>query len=170
MIYGLTIPRTGTHFLTTLLEDYEAKVVHIWPKEVDTWSQLLHAGDPIIVPLRHPLEVAKSWKRREIGPGDTLKVLDLPQWWRLLIGVVDPAHPYYLPLDVPDRDNYLARICLLADVDLETDWPVLREDGAPPADPAVELTMEEWSSVTETIRDHLAFFQRFYPDSSYMRG
>jgi hypothetical protein len=158
VIHGLTIPGTGTHFLRELLKDEESNVVHIWPNEVEVWSQALHEHDPsIIVPLRHPMEVAKSWKRR---PGRGLELDKLPYWWQYMIGLVDPAKPWYLPLDVPDRDGYLDQINFDLGLSLKTDWAVKREELASiPVDS--KLTPVERRRVQDMIVKGAPFFSRF---------
>lgn len=157
MILVLSIPHTGTHFVRDhLLADYECEALHIWPDQREIWFERMLTVDKVIVPIRHPIEVAKSWKRRGKNPQE------LPTWWRLLTGVVDPAKPRYLALDQPGVRNWqLADINLNFDLDLKTDWPVVREvDGHHVED--VELTPKEMATCGLVMYAAKPFLDRWY--------
>lgn len=164
MILVPTIPRTGTHFMRDhLLVGHAKHVDHIWPDNMDAWVDEISEGHPIIVPLRHPFEVAQSWKRRESGR-NPLKVMDLPDWWRRLSGMIDPARPYYLPLDLPaERELALAKINCNLELKLRTDWPVLREEGVNFSVASGGLETEEYQvAVLDIMAELKPFFSRWY--------
>ena len=71
---------------------------------------------PKIVPLRHPVEVAKSWKARE------KKLSIMLRQWELLEEVVLPRNPMFLPVDHENRDVYFQVIREACDPNLATDW------------------------------------------------
>ena len=101
-----------------------------------------------VVPLRHPLSVARSWKARE----KNLKLL--PVQWQVLKRDVAPHNPLYLPLDALDRQDWLDRINEALGMDLQTDWPVIMS-----CEKTATLTEAERDSVSEVMAD--GFFDRF---------
>lgn len=164
MILVPTIPYTGTHFMRDhLLAGLETDVRHIWDNRMEKWAERIAAGHPIIVPLRHPINVAMSWKRREHLGGSRLRVMNLPDWWRRLSGMIDPARPYYLPLDLPHRrEACLDNINKNLGLELATDWPVIREKfsgdyGSGCLDPE-EIEV----AVTQVYQELEPFFSRWY--------
>ena len=103
---------------------------------------------PCIVPMRHPLTVAASWKARN----EDLSLL--PGQWAILKTEVDPYEPMYLPIDSPDRMNWLDTICRNIDRELQTDWPVVMS-----CNKSATLTDSERAAVVEVMAD--GFFGRF---------
>ena len=74
---------------------------------------------PIIVPMRHPQKVFESWKVRE-------KNLDhLVRQYHILKKLVAPYNPYYLPIDVFERETWLENINARFGLDIQTNWPVI---------------------------------------------
>lgn len=166
MIVVPTIPHTGTHFMRYhLLVDHHNLVEHIWPKQVDLWWPMFK-NNPILVPLRDPWQVAMSWKKRAHLPG-ALQLEELPIWWRLLIDVIDPLRPYYLPIDQPMvRDRCLERINSQLGLNLATDWPVIRETDGSAGSHYDIVALEPWEhelAVLDVVEDNPQFFGRWYP-------
>jgi hypothetical protein len=103
---------------------------------------------PCIVPLRHPMAVAASWKARE-------KSLDnLAIQWKILKEKVDPYLPMYLPIDSPDREQWLEQIRGFLNPELQTDWPVIMS-----CNKSAELSDNDRQAVVEVMAD--GFFDRF---------
>ena len=102
-----------------------------------------------IVPLRHPISVAESWKAR----GKDLS--ELAGQWQILKNEVDPHDPMYLPVDSPERMNWLDTISRHVNQELQTGWPVVMS-----CHKSAQLTDDERASVLETMAD--GFFNRFY--------
>ena len=134
MIIVPTIRNTGTHFLLNLLgikpkgmlwteQENGIAYGHIYPDRKDIYLPLIRDNQTII-PLRHPLVVAKSWQDR----GGNL--LELVESWELLVNEIDPLHPTYLPIDSPHRDSYLNIIRIKTRKMLPTEWePVSSVNG-----------------------------------------
>ena len=78
---------------------------------------------PCIIPLRHPVAVALTWKKRRNN------IAHLCSQYRALVTALDPLHPFYLPVDVPNRQKYLDLINAEAGLNLVTDWPVWKPSG-----------------------------------------
>ena len=151
-----TIPHTGTHFMRDhlLKEPGLARVEHIYPNSCVDLEAIAKVS-PTIIPLRHPLLVAESWKRR------AKDVFELPMWWSNLVTYFDPHGPFYLCLDKPEiRDGQLADINRDLEMELETNWPVLREMKTPRG--PHKLSTEEACSVAETAHALRHFFSRWY--------
>jgi hypothetical protein len=103
---------------------------------------------PCIVPMRHPMKVAASWKARD-------KSLDnLAIQWKILKEKVAPYDPFYLPLDVPDRQRWLDDIICFLETDLQTDWPVIMS-----CNKSAELSENDKEAVIEVMAD--GFFDQF---------
>ncbi len=113
---------------------------------------------PIVVPVRHPFAVAKSWLARGRPLDEMLRQ------YELLINVVDAANPLYLPLDSEFRDRYFTRLRLKVDLKLSTDWAVHASkmkggDHKSQLEP-VEMTAEHVDLITPLLLS--PFFFRFY--------
>lgn len=152
-----TIPHTGTHFIRDhLLSAHEHHVEHLWPLSRVTLAELA-ANHRTIVPLRHPMLVARTWKSQNKD------IKELPDWWYALIQYIDPHEPAYLPLDSPQRDGFLQDLNRQLDTMLSTDWPVLpRYEGG--LRPRVPLTDAETEDVVEMMVGMAPFFNRWYED------
>lgn len=162
MILVPSVPHTGTHFVRDHLLagcPVPVKCEHIYPNSrVDLERIAGQAGVTTIVPLRHPMAVALSWKQR----GKELALL--PDYWRRLVTHIDRHEPCYLPVDHPCRDAFLDRLNarLRARHDFEVqagDWPVLRDD-TPKA--VAWLDLGELSTTADLMRELDRFFMRFY--------
>ncbi len=103
---------------------------------------------PVIVPMRHPLTVAESWKARDkdLSP--------LPAQWNILKNEVHQYNPLYLPIDHPDREAWLDAIRRKLGIQIQTDWPVVMS-----CNKSAELTDEERADVVAVMAD--GFFDRF---------
>ena len=159
LIYCPTIPHTGTHFIRDhLLAGHNTHVEHIWPESKFDWlprlTQYASKGYPIVVPLRHPAEVALSWKRRRKDP------LELPTWWRTLVDYVNPYDPFYLPLDGARRNGALELLSDALGAELVTDWEPRRGDQW--AGDPVPLNAREVDSVLEIAAELAWFFEPWY--------
>lgn len=88
---------------------------HVFPHQRFIYLPLI-ADNLTIVPLRHPYLTQKSWQDRGYD------LADLIAMWEVMVFDIDPLEPYYLPIDVPDRDDYLQEINNKTKLRLETDW------------------------------------------------
>ena len=126
MLIGTSVAHTGSVFL---LEDLLADLVRVDEPTDDGGFFFRHIGFehaalirsyakqyPCIVPMRHPMKVALSYKKRRESLQDML------DGFRRLVTAIDPLNPYYLPLDVPDRQDWLDRINNDLNLDLQTNW------------------------------------------------
>jgi len=127
-----TIRNTGSHFVLKLL----GKQPPFGP-EVLTWRTLdrmqpdsiifdhvavekKHLYLPLIrdnltiIPLRHPYLTQKSWADRSHH--------DMSFMWDIMATDIAPLNPFFLPLDVPDRQDYLDRLNEATGLGLKTDW------------------------------------------------
>ena len=145
MIVLASVPHSGSRFVLKLLPQ-PVFFRHVYEGESIEQIVALSRAYPVVVPLRHPLAVAQSWKDRGKPIASHPKHEPMVAMWRTLIDVVDPLYPRYLPIDVPDRDAYFAG--------LETDWVPVKD-----SNPHVPLTDEDRAAVSELLAD--PFFARF---------
>ena len=143
MIVVPTIRNSGTHFLLDLLgikpkgmlwteQENGIAYGHIYLHLKDIYLPLIR-DNLTIIPLRHPLVVAKSWQDRGGN------ILELIESWELLVNEIDPLGPMYLPIDAtsatsqcnqPLRKIALENINYRTGLNLETDWePVSSVNG-----------------------------------------
>lgn len=126
-----TVRHSGSHTALGILEQHftrhyptetrqAARIVWFGHTETDKLPLLRQRATedgPLIATMRHPLDVANSWRRRG---------LPLDGWffqmWVNLFSLVDAFDGLWLPMDTPDRDDYLERISEALGVDFETDW------------------------------------------------
>lgn len=134
MIIVPTIRNTGSHFVMHLLG-----AAIPWRPNVLTWREVDKANDdsiifdhvlphqkhlflPLIaehttiVPLRHPYLTAKSWDDRGMDKADLIAM------WEVMVNDINPLDPFYLPLDVDNRQDYLDELNDHTGLNLETDW------------------------------------------------
>ncbi len=155
------VPHTGNHFLITLLPGAKHRHPGEPTKANIDWPELLDAALVVICPMRHPLLVARSWRKR----GKQLP--DLNNFWQRQVNIVDRKDPFYICLDRPDlRDAQVQRIADETGLDLNPgDWPVLRDRVI---HNAYDLTAEERSYVAnQHWAPHEAFFDRWYHVSQH---
>lgn len=160
-----SVQHSGTHFVKQHLlsgwpevsepKQHSANAIyqeHVVPESLLRIRAAMKCGAPCIVPLRHPVKVALSWKARG------LNLAHFTDQFRRLVTAVDPLGPLYLPLDVPDREDYLARICERLGINFYTEWPIVHSCGK---QGRFEEGADTW--LVEDIQDELAhFFGRFY--------
>jgi len=128
-----TIRNTGTHFLLNLLgikpkgmlwteQEYGVTYGHIDPAYKDIYLPLIE-NNTTIIPLRHPLVVARSWQSRGGN------ILELVETWEHLVNDIDPMNPCYLPIDSEYRVGYLNALNISAGLYLKTDWEPVGSTG-----------------------------------------
>lgn len=147
-----SVPHCGTHFAKQLFKGHEYNLSHTYPDQMERIVRLATEG-PCIIPMRHPLSVALSWKQRGKDPNDAM-----PFWGRLIYQL-DPLNPFYLPLDLDDRDAWLYALNDGLDMYLVTDWEIVR--GAEPRDQNVFLESPEIARVEQMIETYAEFFGQF---------
>ncbi len=109
----------------------------------------------VIVPIRHPVDVALSWKRR-------LKDLnEMKAQFEMLLSVVDDYNPAYLPIDAMDRDWWLSQLNQRFSTNLSTNWDVIGSKAQPPARHwKAQLTDDEYELASGIAS--WSFFDQFY--------
>lgn len=110
----------------------------------------------VIVPMRHPEKVIRSW----IARNKRLEALAIQ--YDILKTRVDPYDPLYLPIDSPDRERWLDRLRAKTGKPHRTDWRTIMSCGkSPDLNDKGRLLLE---SVTED-----GFFDKFYPELANVR-
>jgi len=167
-----TIRNTGSHFVLRLLGKE-----HPWRPDILTWRGLDKAKDdsvvfdhvfphqrnlslPLIrdhltiVPLRHPYLTQKSWKDRNHDKSDLIGM------WEVMANEIAPLNPFFLPLDVDNRQDYLDELNTATGLNLKTDW---KPEGSKHNNFNLRYTdiepTEEISALCERIS---LFLERFY--------
>ena len=108
MVQIVSIPHNGTHFIEKLLREHNipiSAVCHI------TESQMgdIRTYEDIIIPLRHPEDVAESWAKRK-------QVRDWDFMYNTLPTI--PAHLFFLD----DKQAALEKLSRHVNKQLKTDW------------------------------------------------
>lgn len=103
---------------------------------------------PTIVPFRHPMSIAESWKKR----GKPLS--NLAVQYQIFREAVACNNPFYLPLDAPNREEYLDQIRKRIGMPIETSWPVIGSENS-----TATLTRVEEDQVRHMMSD--GFFGQF---------
>lgn len=128
MLLFPTIRHSGSHFILNLFGSQVGSHSHpdrvtgdlneIVFCHVDEQNQMLTLAEdhPVIIPLRHPKAIARSWQARN----KDLKTLCRD--FHTLIDQYDRLKPLYLPLDSPKREDFLEAINQALGVQLVTDW------------------------------------------------
>lgn len=167
MIVVASVPHTGTHFVLDLLKkagfepqkkssDFrDGTFCHMHSMGTrDALEKLaLHRerGDTFVSPLRHPMKCAETWakRRKQILPArkEGRNTTMIEAWHNFIVQFL-PLKPILLPVDAPDRENWLVHFCEALGCKVETDWtPVFTSHREPRA-----LDPEERQAVDELIR------------------
>ena len=148
-----SIPHTGTFFVRdSLLAGEESTAAHFWNQHLAECLDMM-VTHRTIVPLRHPILVARSWKSRHRD------LSALPALWAQMLLQIAPLEPAFLPLDSPSRDEWLGALNVRFGTAFETDWAIFRS-----ADKVarVPLTDTETDHVVEMMVGMASFFNRWY--------
>lgn len=173
-VFIASVHHTGTQFTEKLFKDagfgptdkaavngqndyHRAHIADSVATELKDW---LERGFPLVVPLRHPMEVAKSWLRRK------KPIPQMVRQFELLVELVDPYKPMYLPLDHEFRERYLAAIRRECGTQIVTDWAVhaSKREGGPHK---AQLTLPEPSAADIELLvalAHTPLLNNFYPE------
>ena len=111
------------------------------------WAQAV----PVIVPMRHPIDVAVSWVTRN------KKIGDLIDEYRRLFSIDRDYELLYLPIDTPDREEWLEKIDKKMEWETKTNFPVIKSIGK-----KQELTTREAAEIGAFVTENMEFFSRFY--------
>ncbi len=165
----ISVPHSGTHFVRYhLLKGFGSTLhaEHIWPGREHDLATMARKR-PTIIPLRHPVSVAQSWKDR----GNQAKKLgELRDFWARLIEYIDPHNPNYLPLDSPARAMYLDDFNNRHGYGLTTDWPIVRHPDGSDSCPDYKrepLTKGEMNVALKVFMEFSQFFSRWYNPLPY---
>ena len=134
MIIVPTIRNTGSHFVLRLLgKQHPAKADiltwrgldrmepdsvifdHVFPHQKHLFLPLIE-NNITIIPLRHPYLTQKSWSDRNHEKSDLVGM------WETMANDIAPLNPFFLPLDVDDRQDYLDALNDATGLGLKTDW------------------------------------------------
>lgn len=174
MLIIASVPHTGSHFLIDLI-DYailrdEADIKHalernhkvyrfhhVYGGESMEWLLKYGSMAPVISPLRHPMDVAQSWKNRGKPIIEHKVHAPMIELFHSLIELSKRIPMHFLPLDHPNREQYLKRISAVAGRTFKTRWDRF---GPVPKNPHKELTEAEIEAVSDLMTD--PFFGPFY--------
>ncbi len=172
-VFCASVHHTGTQFVQKLFEDIGYQITDLTPKEAGNSANYLHRchiadsvmteltdwlhmGVPIVVPLRHPMEVARSWLARG------KPVSEMVRQFQILIECVDRHGPLYLPIDHDCRKTYLHHLRLECDPNLDTDWPIVpAKNGDTKQQHVVEPNFEDYEYLARL--HEMELLRRFYP-------
>jgi hypothetical protein len=156
----VSVQRTGTRFTQRILDNAKIKTAQIHAvdtraKQLDAWLEQNEMADgvPIVVPLRHPLNVAQSWLHRK----DQLD--QMFDQWRYLAEIIAKSKPLFLPVDHGERELYLDEMSDYMGVKLWTDW---KKYGEKPGAGDVIINKPTVDRLNEMIAT--TFLQDFYAE------
>lgn len=117
---------------------------HVLERNTKHWRKAHKFGHPIIVPLRHPEDVARSWVKRNAD----MRVFD--DMWGRLVRDIAPMVSCWIRVDHADREKDLARLGDLLGLELSTDWaPVGHDERMARTIPDVSRWVEFYEGVSE---------------------
>jgi len=175
-VFICSVHHTGTQFTQKLFTDLGYEITDKTPKEAgnsvnylhrchiadSVLTELLHwlhMGVPIVVPLRHPMEVARSWLARG------KPISEMVRQFQILDELVEQFMPLYLPIDQPYRETYLHHLRLECDPNLNTDWQKVSSKVVGSDHPAqlkpVEPNAEEYRQLQAL--NEMTLLKGFYP-------
>jgi len=132
VIIVVSVPHTGTVTTKYLLDNANLKPLqhHCHADTIFPFLERMKDAD-IVVPLRHPEKAWRTWTRRGTGLGGHVSNEErLPhfiQSWKWLDDICRERKTYYLPVDLPIRDDCLREMSEAFGVDIKADWTVRNE-------------------------------------------
>lgn len=153
----LSVEHSGTRFVRNhLLRGHVNSYHHLVPAHRQFLIGLIPQYRHVFVPLRHPLEIAWSWARKNMP-------------LQLLVGRFDflaalaQYSPIWIPVDALRRMNYIREAEQRTGMELNPgDWPKVGHDRS---NLDYQLTDDDLKIVTPAINRHAGFFQRFYTEA-----
>ena len=124
-----TIIHTGTTLCDRyIFRDFENHKRHVTSGNIELIFKDLatYDFDAIVVPLRHPTKVLRSYKAKGFP---TLEMFH--EQWNNMINIISTLDPFYLHIDCEERDLELQAISDCLNVDLPNEWPVLNATAIP---------------------------------------
>jgi len=113
-----SVQHSGTHFLQKLLKENGFKDV-IFVHFLGKWND----ANPIICPIRNPLEVYQTWISRTRDDG-----VFLDSWREFNRFYLEKDDLYIVPVDTPNREFYLKQLGIRLGKKLETNWEKVNSD------------------------------------------
>ncbi len=127
-----TVRNTGSHTAHNIFRDWEMhyltedkrsdKVLwfgHCEPgRNLPLIGEHMESDGPLILTMRNPVEVWKSWRKRNKPPDNTFR-----QMWSALFSLKETfPDSFWLPMDTEDRDVYLDMIEERLGEPVNRDW------------------------------------------------
>ena len=151
----LSVQRNATRFTQRMLGNFKIKAQQIHPVEtrrdqLEGWM-LKNSREqrPIIVPLRHPISVAKSWvARSEPGEPAGFQIEQMFKQYELLFEFAEISDTLWLPVDHPERNGYIAIMSMRLKLHFSTNW---KPYGARPVDRQPVLSTDTQFQINELL-------------------
>jgi hypothetical protein len=121
----VSVPHTGTVFVKTLLSKAKLNPIQHHCHSDSVFLLKSRPNAQIVVPLRHPEKAWRTWCLRGTGLQERrqrAKYEQFRQAWVWLDEICRDYDVLYLPIDLPERDQYLETMSEALDIPLETDW------------------------------------------------
>lgn len=116
---------------------------HLYDTHMGHFKRWIERFRLVVIPLRDPAMTALSWAKRSEDFGHFL------EQWRNLIALSDHG-PLYVPIDRPDRQDYLNKVAEAIGAELSTDWvPVNTFSGPLKASPPDVSDLYDWPVIGE---------------------
>lgn len=164
-----TVEHSGTHFLIDLFRGF----LHRHPTGnvapgVNTlvqchFGQAKHWGaferimvdfePPLVIPVRRLHAIVLSWESRQ------KRLTALDRELSLMTDMVE-RQPYWLPIDAPDREDWLAEINDGLGLNLHTEWPVVGSEKKTNGKP--EDLIQDRNAYENLKAKHGWFFEQIY--------
>lgn len=151
----MSVEHSGTRFVKNhLLRGRLATYYHLVPTDRDFIEQTRIKYPNVFVPLRHPLEIARSWSKKNMP----LNLLN--GRFDYLAEICTANNFSVIPIDVPDRLDYIVEARRRTGLQLDPgDWPKVGEQ-KDKKDHC--LTNKEVEIVRPAIARNVDFFERYY--------
>ena len=150
-ILVLSIEHSGTRFVKNhLLRGHWNRYQHLVPHQREYIERMPGMYEFTFVPLRAPMEIARSWARK----GMSMKLL--ADRFEMLATMFDSQEPLWIPLDSPDREEYLEAARSATGLDLDPrGWPRVGQDRSVPS-------YDEARALLQTAKIKKFFSEGFY--------
>lgn len=133
-LWVVSVPHSGSNFTNQLLENKmgykHAKGLFLEGDYRLNRKTFPVTANTLVIPLRHPEANWKSWKHRYEGVNDVWEHNHFLQW-KALERIVNEDDCIFLPIDTPDREEYLQALRERSGKDLQTDWGKVNTAGTP---------------------------------------
>ena len=149
----LSVKHSGTRTLKNFaLKNHESRYEHIEERPAGYPASIAPSYAGVLVPMRHPLDLAISWVKRGYNFEELLVGLER------LATVINDLDPCFIPIDQINKDFMVLEANERLGLDMPTgEWPLIGHDPEPKG-----VSDEQMDQLVALWEKHSDFFDKWF--------